>query len=65
MAFIETRMFTDAEQIVAVQPNETDDGVVLYTSEIDGTAESRMYLTFEEVKQLTMLMEQTVLRLKK
>jgi hypothetical protein len=65
MAFIETRMFTDTEQIVAIQPNETDNGLVLVTSEIDGTAECRTYLTFEEAKQIASLLEQTVIRLKK
>lgn len=65
MAFIETRMFTDGEQIVALQPSETDSGVVLVTSEIDGSSDSRLYLTFEEAKQLASLLEQTVIRLKK
>ena len=65
MTFIETRMFTDTEQIVSIQPNETDDGVILRTSEMDGTSESSVYLTFQEVRQLSSLLEQTVIRLKK
>jgi hypothetical protein len=56
--FIETRMFTDAEQITSIQPNETDDGLVLFTSEVDGTAENRLYLTFEEVDALCKSLQQ-------
>lgn len=63
--FIETRMFTDVEQIIALQPNETDDGLVLVTSEIDGSADSRLYLTFEEGVELSKLLLATIDRLKK
>jgi hypothetical protein len=57
-AFIETRIFTDAEQITSIQPNETDDGLVLFTSEIDGMEENRLYLTFNEVDALCKLLQQ-------
>jgi hypothetical protein len=56
--FIETRMFTDTEQITSIQPNETDDGLVLFTSEVDGTEENRLYLTFEEVDALCKSLQQ-------
>ncbi len=57
--FIEQRMYTQTEQIAIVQPNETDNGVVLCVQEVSGSVrETRLYLTFDEVDALTKLLQQ-------
>ena len=57
--FIEQRMFTTTEQIATIQPNESDDGVVLCVQEATGsTKEARLYLTFDEVEALSNLLQQ-------
>jgi hypothetical protein len=57
--FIEQRMFTMTEQIAVIQPNESDNGIVLCTQEMTTpNKEVRLYLTFEEVDALTRLLQQ-------
>jgi hypothetical protein len=65
MAYIETRMYTETEQIAIVQPNETDNGVVLITKELDEDETSRLYLTFDEAEALITMLQQNIYRLKK
>lgn len=66
MAYVETRLYTEVGQIGIVQPNETDDGLVLVTREQEkGVVDSRLYLTFDEAKELASLLEQSITRLKK
>jgi hypothetical protein len=57
--FIEQRMFTTTEQIAVIQPNESDDGVVLCVQEAtESIKETRLYLTFDEVDALSKLLQQ-------
>lgn len=57
--FIEQRMYTQTEQIAVVQPNETDNGIVLCVQEATESArETRLYLTFDEVDALSKLLQQ-------
>ena len=57
--FIEQRMFTQTEQIAVVQPNESDNGIVLCVQEASGSVkETRLYLTFDEVDALSKLLQQ-------
>jgi hypothetical protein len=57
--FIEQRMYTQTEQIAVVQPNETDNGIVLCVQEAtESTRETRLYLTFDEVDALSKLLQQ-------
>jgi hypothetical protein len=65
MVFIETRMYTETEQIAIVQQNETDNGVVLITEEQEGNERSRLYLTFDEAEALIIMLQQNISRLKK
>jgi hypothetical protein len=65
MAYIETRMYTETEQIAIVQPNETDNGVVLITKELDEDESSRLYLSFDEAEALITMLQQNISRLKK
>jgi hypothetical protein len=65
MAYIETRLYTECEQIAIIQQNETDNGVVLITEEQDGKERSRLYLTFDEAEALITMLQQNILRLKK
>jgi len=66
MAYVETRLYTEGGQISIVQPNETDDGLILVTREQEkGVVDSRLYLTFDEAKELASLLEQSITRLKK
>lgn len=66
MAYVETRLYTEAGQISIVQPNETDNGLILVTREQEkGVVDSRLYLTFDEAKELASLLEQSILRIKK
>jgi hypothetical protein len=64
--FVEQRMFTMTEQIAVVQPNETDDGIVLSTQEMDvsNRFESRLYLTPEEAIELSTMLKSMVDRIK-
>lgn len=68
--FVETRMFTEAEQIACIQPNETSDGIVLFTQEAFNPTnsvaqEARLYLSFEEASELSNLLLATIARIKK
>jgi hypothetical protein len=65
MTYIETRMYTETEQIAIVQSNETDNGVVLITKELDEDETSRLYLTFDEAEALITMLQQNISRLKK
>jgi hypothetical protein len=57
--FIEQRMYTQTEQIAIVQPNETDNGIVLCVQEVsESTKETRLYLTFQEAEVLSGLLQQ-------
>jgi hypothetical protein len=57
--FIEQRMYTQTEQIAIVQPNETDNGIVLCVQEAtESIKETRLYLTFDEVDALSKLLQQ-------
>jgi hypothetical protein len=57
--FIEHRMFTQTEQIAVVQPNESDNGIVLCVQEAtESIKETRLYLTFDEVDALSKLLQQ-------
>ncbi len=57
--FIEQKMYTQTEQIAVIQPNETDNGVVLCVQEAtESIKETRLYLTFDEVDALTKLLQQ-------
>jgi hypothetical protein len=56
--FIEQRMYTQTEQIAIVQPNETDNGIVLCIQEVSGSIRERLYLTFDEVDVLSKLLQQ-------
>lgn len=51
-AWTERRLFTD-EQIAAVQPNETQDGVILLITEAtDLESQCRLYLSYDEAEML-------------
>lgn len=68
--FVETRMFTKAEQIACIQPNETSNGIVLFTQEAfnpnkNEPLEARLYLSFEEAAELSNLLLATIARIKK
>ena len=65
MAYVETILYTENEQKAIIQPNETESGLVLVTREGSHVQDSRLYLTFEEAKELASLLEQSILRLKK
>lgn len=63
--FVEQRMFTMTEQIAVIQPNETDDGILLITQEVSSEhPESRLYLTPEEAIELSVLLKSMVDRIK-
>lgn len=63
--FIEQRMFTATEQIAVVQPNETDDGIVLSTQEVlNKHSDARLYLTPEEAIELSVMLKSMVDRIK-
>jgi hypothetical protein len=52
-------MFTQTEQIAVVQPNESDNGIVLCVQEAtESIKETRLYLTFDEVDALSKLLQQ-------
>lgn len=58
--FIEQRLYTQIDQIVLIQPNENNNGVVLVTREGSGDVQhdARLYLTFEEADALCKLIQQ-------
>jgi len=63
--FVEQRMFTITEQIAVVQPNETDNGIVLSTQEVlDKHSDARLYLTPEEAIELSIMLKSMVDRIK-
>jgi hypothetical protein len=63
--FVEQRMFTITEQIAVVQPNETDNGIVLSTQEVlDKHSDARLYLTPEEAIELSVMLKSMVDRIK-
>lgn len=64
--YTEQRMYTLAEQVAIIQPNEIRDGVVLCTQEIEGgQPETRLYLTPEEAIELSNMLNSAVDKLKK
>lgn len=64
--FVEQRMFTITEQIAVVQPNETNDGIVLSTQEVlNKHSDARLYLTPEEAIELSTMLKSMVDRIKK
>ena len=64
--FIEQRMFTTTEQIAVIQQNESQDGIVLCTQEIESKSlGSRLYLTPEEAIELSTMLLSMVDKLKK
>ena len=63
--FVEQRMFTMTEQIAAVQPNDTYDGIVLSTQEVSNKhSDARLYLTPEEAIELSVMLRSMVDKLK-
>lgn len=63
--FVEQRMFTATEQIAVVQPNETDDGIVLSTQEVlNKHSDARLYLTTEEAIELSVMLKSMVDKVK-
>lgn len=63
--FVEQRMFTITEQIAVVQPNETDNGIVLSTQEVSNEhSDARLYLTPEEAIELSVMLKSMVDRIK-
>jgi hypothetical protein len=64
--FIEQRMFTTTEQIATIQQNDSQDGIVLCTQEIDSKLSGvRLYLTLEEAIELSTMLLSMVDKLKK
>ena len=58
-AFIEHRLYTQIEQTVLIQPNESNNGLVLVTREnVDNTSDVRLYLTFDEADALCKSIQQ-------
>jgi len=59
-AFIEHRLYTQIEQTVLIQPNESNNGLVLVTREGFGELKSdiRLYLTFDEADALCKSIQQ-------
>ena len=57
--FIEQRLYTQIDQTALIQPNESNNGLVLVTREnVDTTSDARLYLTFEEVDALCKSLQQ-------
>jgi hypothetical protein len=65
MVWVERRLYTECEQIAVVQPNETGNGVVLITRELDEEGSSRLYLTFDEAEALITMLQENISMLKK
>ncbi len=56
--FIEQRLYTQVEQTVIIQANESNNGLVLTVREnVDATSDVRLYLNFDEADTLCMLLE--------
>lgn len=56
--FIEQRLYTQVEQTVIIQANESNNGLVLTVREnVDTTSDVRLYLNFDEADTLCMLLE--------
>ena len=49
--WVEKHIYTDCDQVVVIQPNETMDSLVLVVKEIDGAEVSRLYLNKKEVNK--------------
>jgi hypothetical protein len=63
--FVEQRMFTATEQISVIQPNDSDNGIVLCTQEVSSPhKDARLYLTPEEAIELSEMLKWMVDRLK-
>lgn len=63
--FVEQRMFTMTEQIAVVQPNDSYDGVVLSTQEVNNKhSDARLYLTPEEAIELSVILKSMVDKVK-
>lgn len=59
-------MFTTTEQIATIQQNDSQDGIVLCTQEIDSKLSGvRLYLTLEEAIELSTMLLSMVDKLKK
>lgn len=64
--YTEQRMYTLTEQVVILQSNESRDGIVLCTQEIEGgQRDTRLYLTPEEAVELSKMLNSEVDKLKK
>ena len=50
--FITTKIYTELEQIISIEPNEGFDGVVLKLVESDKSSCFRLYLTYKEAFDL-------------
>ena len=56
--FIEQRLYTQVEQTVIIQANESNNGLVLTVREnVDTTSDVRLYLNCDEADTLCMLLE--------
>jgi|688.fasta_scaffold974781_2 hypothetical protein len=63
--FVEQRMFTMTEQIAVIQPNDSDNGVVLSVQEISSPIkDARLYLSPEEAIELSVMLKSMVDKLK-
>ncbi len=64
--YVEQRMFTNCEQISSVSLNETRNGLILTTQEIEiEKSSARLYLTPEEAIELSNILLSMVDKLKK
>jgi hypothetical protein len=63
--FVEQRMFTMTEQIAVIQPNDSDNGVVLSVQEASSPIkDARLYLSPEEAIELSVMLKSMVDKLK-
>jgi hypothetical protein len=63
--FVEQRMFTMTEQIAVIQPNDSDNGVVLSVQEVSSPIkDARLYLSPEEAIELSVMLKSMVDKLK-
>lgn len=64
-AYIEQRMFTVGEQVAAVKPNETREGLMLCVSEAGSDhTDARLYLNLDEAIELSKTLVEMVNRIK-
>lgn len=58
--FIEQRLYTQTDQFAIIQPNETNNGLILITRDNEdmNIPEARLYLTFDEADALCKLIQQ-------